>query len=109
MGTGCPRRSHSVFTARLQGRQVMISSTPLALGLDFGTASVRALLVDRQGNERGAAVVKYRHGQITQTLPGGKTPLPADFALQHPNDWLESAARAGPARPWPRPARWAPR
>ncbi len=44
----------------------------LALGLDFGTASVRALLVDLKGNERGSSVVKYRHGQITETLPGGK-------------------------------------
>lgn len=72
----------------------MGASTALALGLDFGTASVRALLVDLSGNERGSTVVKYRHGQITRTLPGSSLPLPPDFALQHPGDWLESSARA---------------
>ena len=66
----------------------------LALGLDFGTASVRALLVDLGGCERGSAVVKYRHGQITTSLPGDDRPLPPDFALQHPGDWIESSARA---------------
>ena len=66
----------------------------VALGLDFGTESVRALLVDLIGNECGSAVVKYRHGQITETLPGTAKKLPLDFALQHPGDWIESSARA---------------
>lgn len=66
----------------------------LALGLDFGTESVRALLVDLQGNERGIAVAGYPHGQITQRLPGTNEPLPAEFALQHPGDWLTAAAKA---------------
>ena len=36
---------------------------PCALGLDFGTTSVRAVLVDtRSGAERGSAVAEYRHG-----------------------------------------------
>jgi L-ribulokinase len=72
----------------------MSKNSPLALGLDFGTASVRALLVDFKGNELGSAVVQYPHGQITQTLPGNDKPLPPDFALQHPGDWTESAAKA---------------
>ncbi|MEN6407291.1 MAG: FGGY family carbohydrate kinase, partial [Thermoguttaceae bacterium] len=72
----------------------MSKNDSLALGLDFGTASVRALLVDLKGNELGSSVVKYRHGQITQMLPDGKEPLPPDFALQHPGDWIESSARA---------------
>jgi L-ribulokinase len=72
----------------------MSTTTPLALGLDFGTTSVRAMLVDLKGNEHGSAVVNYRNGQITQTLPDGKTKLPPDFALQHPSDWMESAAKA---------------
>ena len=76
----------------------MSNDDPLSLGLDFGTASVRALLVDLKGNEQGSAVVKYRHGQITETLPGGKETLPVDFALQHPRDWIDSSARGGPAR-----------
>ena len=72
----------------------MPDKNALALGLDFGTESVRALLVDLDGAERGAASAKYRHGQITQTLPGRDEPLPADYALQHPEDWLEAAAKA---------------
>ena len=66
----------------------------LSLGLDFGTESVRALLVDLRGCERGMAVAEYRHGQLTETLPGTGEKLPADFALQHPQDWLDSAAHA---------------
>ncbi|HMJ91117.1 MAG TPA: ribulokinase [Candidatus Acidoferrum sp.] len=66
----------------------------VSLGLDFGTESVRALLVDLRGLERAVAVVKYRHGQITKTLPGTGNTLPPEFALQHPGDWIESAAKA---------------
>ncbi len=66
----------------------------LSLGLDFGTESVRALLVDLRGRECGVAVATYRHGQITSTLPGTCEKLPPDFALQHPQDWLDSAAKA---------------
>jgi len=69
-------------------------SQGVALGLDFGTESVRALLVDLRGGERGMAVARYRHGQLTETLPGTGEKLPADFALQHPQDWPDSAARA---------------
>lgn len=66
----------------------------VALGLDFGTESVRALLVDLQGNERGSAVVPFKHGQITRTLPGTGELLPPDFALQHPMDWVDGSAAA---------------
>lgn len=66
----------------------------LALGLDFGTESVRALLVDLHGREHASAVAKYRHGQIVGILPGSAKKLPPHFALQHPQDWLDSAAQA---------------
>ena len=66
----------------------------LALGLDFGTESVRAVLVDLRGRERASAVAKFQHGQILETLPGSKKKLPPQYALQHPLDWIESAARA---------------
>ena len=66
----------------------------LALGLDFGTESVRALLVDLHGREAAGSVVRYRHGQILEHLPGNKVRLPRDFALQHPGDWVESSAKA---------------
>lgn len=72
----------------------MSQSSAIALGLDFGTESVRALFVDLDGNEKASAVVAYSHGQITEVLPGTENRLPADFALQHPLDWVESAAQA---------------
>src|SRR6185503_14488730 len=67
----------------------------LSLGIDFGTESVRALLVDLEGNERASAVVRYPHGQIIDALPTDpQRMLPPDYALQHPQDWIESAAQA---------------
>jgi L-ribulokinase len=68
-----------------------------ALGLDFGTESVRAVLVDLRGRELASAVAKYRHGQIIESLPGSKKKLPPHYALQHPLDWLDSAAKAARA------------
>src|ERR1700685_298875 len=66
----------------------------IALGLDFETESVRALLVDVEGNQQGSAVFAYQPAQIIDSLPGTGERLPADFALQHPLDWVESAAHA---------------
>ncbi|MEW6072834.1 MAG: ribulokinase [Planctomycetota bacterium] len=72
----------------------MNTSNRISLGLDFGTESVRALLVDLAGRERGAAVARYRHGQILARLPTGGRALPPQFALQHPGDWLAAAGTA---------------
>lgn len=72
----------------------MSDADRVGLGLDFGTESVRAVLLDLAGHERGEAAAKYKHGQITERLPGGGAPLPADFALQSPHDWLSAAAKA---------------
>jgi L-ribulokinase len=65
----------------------------LSLGLDFGTESVRALLVSLDGVELGSASVNYAHGQLTDKLPNGVV-VPPDGAFQHPGDWLDSAAAA---------------
>jgi L-ribulokinase len=67
---------------------------PVALGLDFGTESVRALLIDAQGREVGSGVHAYQHGQIVDRLPGSGDKLPLHYALQHPDDWLQSVALA---------------
>jgi L-ribulokinase len=73
----------------------MPQSDKISLGIDFGTESVRALLVDLEGNERASAVVRYPHGQIVDALPTEPhQKLPPDFALQHPQDWIDSAAQA---------------
>jgi L-ribulokinase len=68
--------------------------SPLALGLDFGTESVRALIVGLDGEEVASAVAPYRHGQITRRLPGSDEDLPPDFALQDPQDWIDASAKA---------------
>ncbi|NOY40957.1 MAG: ribulokinase [Planctomycetes bacterium] len=72
----------------------MSDTTKIALGLDFGTESVRALLVDLDGREQASAVSAYQHGQITDTLPGTGEKLPPNFAFQHPQDWIDSSAEA---------------
>jgi L-ribulokinase len=65
-----------------------------ALGLDFGTESVRALLVSTEGTEVSSATAGYVHGQITAHLPGDSERLPPLYALQHPGDWLDAASDA---------------
>ena len=60
-----------------------------ALGVDFGTESARALLVDvANGREVATHVMSYPHGVIDQALPTGPK-LGKDWALQHPADWVK--------------------
>ncbi|MEW6357451.1 MAG: ribulokinase [Planctomycetota bacterium] len=62
-----------------------------SLGLDFGTESARALLVEVEtGREVATAVSRYKHGVIAQILPTSGQKLPGDWALQHPGDYLTS-------------------
>jgi L-ribulokinase len=65
-----------------------------SLGLDFGTESVRAVLISLRGKELAVATANYHHGQIVNQLPTTGRKLPPHFALQHPSDWIESAAKA---------------
>jgi L-ribulokinase len=66
-----------------------------SIGLDFGTESVRALIVDvRTGAVAGQATHAYAHGVIDDTLPTTGAKLPPDYALQHPQDWIESMCAA---------------
>ncbi|MDR3085659.1 MAG: ribulokinase, partial [Christensenellaceae bacterium] len=68
----------------------------VALGIDFGTLSARALLVEvGTGRELGSAVSEYRHGVMDEFLPSGRA-LPPDFALQHPQDYLDALFDAVP-------------
>ncbi|MFT0802144.1 ribulokinase [Bacillus swezeyi] len=63
---------------------------PFTIGVDFGTLSGRAVLVDvRTGEEAATAVKEYTHGVIDHELPGTKRKLPRDWALQHPADYIE--------------------
>jgi L-ribulokinase len=68
------------------------------IGVDFGTESGRALLVDvRDGRELASAVHSYAHGVIDTHLPESQTPLPPDWALQDPRDYLAVFQHAIPA------------
>src|SRR5580765_5812905 len=68
------------------------------LGLDFGTESVRALVVDvASGSELGTSVVPYAHGVIESVLPGATEALPHDWALQDPDDYWAALETAVPA------------
>jgi L-ribulokinase len=61
-----------------------------AIGLDFGTESGRAVLVDvTDGREVATAVHAYGDGVIDEVLPGTGAELPHDFALQNPADYIE--------------------
>lgn len=65
------------------------------IGIDFGTESARALVVDAgTGRSLASAVAEYRHGVIDDRLPGTGQPLGAEWALQHPADWLEAMTTA---------------
>lgn len=67
------------------------------IGLDFGSLSGRALLLDLQtGDEVGEATVNYAHAVMTDALPDG-TPLPAGSAVQHPQDYLDVLTEAIPS------------
>src|SRR5688572_15663082 len=69
--------------------------TKYSIGFDFGTESVRALVVDiKDGHVAGQSSSAYKHGVIDVQLPDGNVALPPDYALQHPQDWLDSASEA---------------
>ena len=73
----------------------MAKSGRIALGLDFGTESVRALLVDvESGAIAGRGDHAYAHGVMAERLLPDGPPLPADFALQQPRDYLDALAGA---------------
>jgi len=59
------------------------------IGLDFGTLSVRALLLNIEtGEETAVSEYEYAHGVMDEELPDG-TKLPAAWALQYPGDYVE--------------------
>ncbi|MCK4960401.1 MAG: ribulokinase, partial [Planctomycetes bacterium] len=56
-----------------------------AIGLDFGTNSVRAIVVDTaDGTERGSAVFDYPHGDMGVVID----PKDPHIARQHPADYV---------------------
>ena len=60
------------------------------IGIDYGTLSARAVLVEiSSGKEIAEEVYVYPHAVMDTALPSGK-PLPPLFALQHPSDYTEA-------------------
>ena len=59
------------------------------IGVDFGTLSARALVVEvGTGRELADATMNYPHGVMDEYLPTGER-LKPDWALQHPQDYLD--------------------
>lgn len=76
----------------------MMSERRYVIGIDFGTESGRALLVDvASGEEVTTAVHNYANGVIDEKLPDSGVRLEPDWALQDPNDYLEVLKHAVPA------------
>jgi len=68
------------------------------LGIDFGTLSARALLVEVEtGKEVASEVYEYANGVIDETLPTSGEKLPPDWALQDPRDYLRALEVTVPA------------
>ncbi|MGG4342866.1 ribulokinase [Paenibacillus lautus] len=68
------------------------------IGVDYGTQSGRAVLVNlADGQEVADHVTPYRHHVIDEFLPGSRKKLEHDWALQHPGDYLEVLKVSVPA------------
>jgi L-ribulokinase len=66
-----------------------VSGGPYAVGVDFGTESGRALLLDLDsGEELAVGVVPYPHAVIDRELYTSGERLAPDWALQDPDDWI---------------------
>ena len=68
----------------------------VVVGIDFGTLSGRAVVVNvGDGKEIASAVHTYAHGVIDASLPSGR-PLGPGWALQAPEDWRAVVKHAVP-------------
>ena len=74
-----------------------MSDSRYAIGVDFGTESGRAVLLDLDsGDLLSTSVVRYPSAVIDRTLPGTDERLPSDWALQDPDDWVKVINEAVP-------------
>jgi L-ribulokinase len=74
-----------------------VSEQRYAIGVDFGTESGRAVLLDlSSGDDLASSVVRYPSVVIDRTLPSTGDRLPPDWALQDPDDWVTVIEQAVP-------------
>jgi len=74
-----------------------VAATKCAIGIDFGTESARAVLVNlADGSELGEAVYTYPDGVIDECLPGTDIRLEPDWALQNPADYVRAVENTIP-------------
>ena len=70
------------------------------IGVDFGTESGRAVVIDAvDGRELGSSVYPYANGVIDEALPApdDDVRLAPEWALQDPDDYLRTLQQAVPA------------
>ena len=78
----------------------MLFMSKYSIGVDFGTESGRALLVDvATGEELASAVYQYENGVIDEALPApdDDVALEPDWALQDPFDYIRTLQQTVPA------------
>lgn len=75
-----------------------MSKRKYAIGVDFGTESGRAVLVEvSNGKEIATAVYPYKNRVIDEFLPGTRMRLEPDWALQDPEDYIRAFKTTIPA------------
>ncbi|QKS72831.1 ribulokinase [Paenalkalicoccus suaedae] len=68
------------------------------IGIDYGTQSGRVVLVSlKDGRELVDHVTEYKHGVMDDTLPIDRISLGNEWALQHPQDYLDVIEQSVPA------------
>ena len=84
-------RYHAGVTGAPASSRTDQQSPDVVIGVDFGTLSARAVVVDAaDGSLLGTGVGEYRHGVVDDTLPTTGARLPPDWALQVPGDYVEA-------------------
>ena len=96
------RRVAACEALRAQARRRRVlraACVTYAVGIDFGTESARALLVDcSDGSELGTSIHTYENGVLDSRLPppDDDVELAPDWALQDPRDYVRSLQTAVP-------------
>lgn len=76
-----------------------MSKNKYSIGVDFGTESGRAVLVEtRTGKEIATAIYPYENGAIDEKLPidGESVQLEPEWALQDPQDYIRTFQKTVP-------------